>query len=228
MNEKIKFVIVNSKPQEKKIRFEGKILMYNLGYDKDDKPKISYMAPLSLIEKEKIIKNVIYNYIIKGIAVKASNPRGKIKDFIFAFSPDLMKLYLKKPKAGVIPPKAKYTLETPLVNDVIRNYEIINFKKSGLFNKPPEKQICFAILQSLLEGQKAPKKLSIICSSPVEAYQLSGCIEIVIDYIKTKCNKQNICKIENMEEFFMSLMLNQPREKPNQRKRTVLIRGKFK
>ena len=227
IQEKIKFVVVNSKPEEKKIKFEGKILMYNLNYDKKDKPKISYMPPLSLIEKEKMIKRVIYNFIVKGIAVKASNPRGKIKDFILAFSPDLMKIYLKKPKAGVIPPKTKYTLETPLVSEVIRNYEIINFKKGGLFNKPPEKQICFAILQSLLEGQKAPKKLSIICSSPIEAYQISGCVEIVIDYIKTKCNKQNICKIENMEEFFMSLMLNQPREKPGERKRTLLIRGKF-
>ena len=138
-----------------------------------------------------------------------------------------MKIYLKKPKNSIIPPKTKYTIETPLVNEIIKEYEIINFKKSGLFNKPPEKQLCFAIIQNLLEGQKVPKKLVIICSHPLEAYQVKGCVEIIVDYVKTKCDKQNICKIENMKDFFMSLMLNQPREKPNDRKKTVMIRAKF-
>ena len=104
---------------------------------------------------------------------------------------------------------------------------MINFKKSGLFNKPPEKQLCFAIVQSLLEGQKVPKKLSIICSHSLEAYQVSGCVEIIVDYIRTKCGKQNICKIDDMQDFFMSLMQNQPRDKTNNRKKTIMIRGKF-
>ena len=224
---KVKYVIDNSKPEEKKIKFEGKILIYNINYDKDKIPTISYMPPLSLIEKEKMIKNVIYNFMVKGIQIKAPNPRGKIKDFILAFSPDLMKIYLKKPKNGVIPPKTKYTIETPLISEVIKNYEITNFKKNVLFNKPPEKQLCFAIVQSLLEGQKVQKKLSIICSHSLEAYQVSGCVEIIVDYIKTKCGKQNICKIDDMQDFFMSLMLNQPKERNSDRKKTIIIRGKF-
>ena len=227
IQDKIQLIINNSKAEDKKIKFEGKILIYNLNYDKKNKPNITYMAPLDLIEKEKMIKTVIYNFMVKGISIKAPNPRGKIKEFILAFSPDLMKIYLKKPKNSIIPPKTKYTIETPLVNEIIKEYEIINFKKSGLFNKPPEKQLCFAIIQNLLEGQKVPKKLVIICSHPLEAYQVKGCVEIIVDYVKTKCDKQNICKIENMKDFFMSLMLNQPREKPNDRKKTVMIRAKF-
>ena len=227
IQDKVKYVIDNSKPEEKKIKFEGKILIYNINYDKDKIPTISYMPPLSLIEKEKMIKNVIYNFMVKGIQIKAPNPRGKIKDFVLAFSPDLMKIYLKKPKNGVIPPKTKYTIETPLISEVIKNYEITNFKKNVLFNKPPEKQLCFAIVQSLLEGQKVQKKLSIICSHSLEAYQVSGCVEIIVDYIKTKCGKQNICKIDDMQDFFMSLMLNQPKERNSDRKKTIIIRGKF-
>jgi hypothetical protein len=227
MQDKIQIVLDKSKPEEKKIKFEGKILIYNINYDKNKKPKISYIPPMSLIEKEKMIKNVIYNFMVKGIQIKALNPRGKIKDFIFAFSPDLMKMYLKKPKNGVIPPKSKYTIETPLVTEVIKEYEIINFKKSGLFNKPPEKQLCFAILQKLLKGEKTAKKLSIICSHSLEAYQVAGCVEIIVDYIKTKCEKQTICKIDDMQQFLMSLMLNQPRERPSDRKKTIMIRGKF-
>ena len=227
IQDKIQIVLDKSKPEEKKIKFEGKILIYNINYDKNKKPKISYIPPMNLIEKEKMIKNVIYNFMVKGIQIKALNPRGKIKDFIFAFSPDLMKMYLKKLKNGVIPPKSKYTIETPLVTEVIKEYEIINFKKSGLFNKPPEKQLCFAILQKLLKGEKTPKKLSIICSHSLEAYQVSGCVEIIVDYIKTKCEKQTICKIDNMQDFLMSLMLNQPRERPSDRKKTIMIRGKL-
>ena len=228
MQEKVQMVIDNSKPEEKKIKLEGKILIYNINYDKNNKPKSTYSPPLNLIEKEKMIKNFIYNFMVKGISVKASNPKGKIKDFILAFSPDLMKIYLKKPKTDIIPPKAKYTLETPLINEIIRNYEIINFKKSGLHTKPPEKQLCFAILQNLLEGQKAPKKLIIICSNPIECYQISGCVEIIVDYIKTKCEKQHVCKIDDMQSLFLSIMQNQPQETPSKRKRTILLRGKFK
>ena len=228
IQEKIQMVIDNSRPEDKKIKYEGKILIYNINYDRNNMPKSAYSPPLNLIEKEKMIKNVIYNFMVKGIQVKASNPRGKIKDFILAFSPDLMKIYLKKPKLEVIPPKAKYTLETPLVSEVIRNYEIINFKKSGLHNKPPEREVCFAIVQNLLEGQKIPKKLIIICSNTIECFQLSGCSEIIIDYIKTKCEKQYTCKIEDLQSFFTSLMLNQPKENPSHRKRTILMRGKFK
>ena len=227
MEEKVQYVCDKSDPEEKKIKFEGKILIYNINYDKNHRPKTSYMAPLSLIEKEKMIKSIIYSFMTKGISIKGANPRGKIKDFILAFSPDLMKIYLKKPKNGVIPPKAKYTIETPLVSEVIKNYEILNFKKSGLFNRPPEKALCFAIIQNLLQGQKVPKKIIVVCANTLEVYQVCGCVEIIVDYIKTKCDKQNICQIEDMKEFFISLMMNQPKERTNTRKKTLMIRGKI-
>ena len=164
--------------------------------------------------------------MVKGINIKAANPRGKIKEFVLAFSPDLMKLYLKKPKREIIPPKAKYTIETPLVNEILKDYEMTNFKKSGLFNKPPEKQLCFAIEQTLLKGQKSPKKLVIICSHPMEAYQIWGCVEIIVDYVKTKCHKPNTCKVDDMNGFFLQLMINQPKERTaDYRKRTVMLRG---
>jgi len=227
MEEKVQYVCDKTDPEEKKIKFEGKILIYNINYDKHHRPKTSYMAPLSLIEKEKMIKSIIYSFMTKGISIKGANPRGKIKDFILAFSPDLMKIYLKKPKNGVIPPKAKYTIETPLVSEVIKNYEINNFKKSGLFNRPPEKALCFAIIQNLLQGQKVPKKIIVVCANTLEVYQVCGCVEIIVDYIKTKCDKQNICQIEDMKEFFISLMMNQPKERTNTRKKTLMIRGRI-
>ena len=83
-------------------------------------------------------------------------------------------------------------------------------------------------MQSLQEGQKNPKKLIIICSNPIECYQISGCSEIIIDYIKTKCEKQYACKIDDMKNFFMSLMIDQPKEAPSNRKKTILMRSKFK
>ena len=226
IKEKIQNVLDKTKPEDKKIRLEGKTLLYNLNYEKTKRPKTSFLPPLGLIEKEKIIKQVIYNFMVKGINIKAANPRGKIKEFVLAFSPDLMKLYLKKPKREIIPPKAKYTIETPLVNEILKDYEMTNFKKSGLFNKPPEKQLCFAIEQTLLKGQKSPKKLVIICSHPMEAYQIWGCVEIIVDYVKTKCHKPNTCKVDDMNGFFLQLMINQPKERTaDYRKRTVMLRG---
>ena len=84
IKEKIQNIVDKSKPEDKKIRFEGKTLLYNIDYE-NKKPKSKYLAPLGLIEKEKVIKNIIYHSIVKGINIKASNPRGKIKEFILAF-----------------------------------------------------------------------------------------------------------------------------------------------
>ena len=60
----------------------------------------------------------------------------------------------------------------------------------------------------------------------MEAYQTWGCVEIIVDYVKTKLGKHNVCKIEDMNDFFMQVMVNQPREKPAEyRKRTLMLRG---
>jgi len=44
MQEKVQMVIDNSKPEEKKIKLEGKILIYNINYDKNNKPKSTYIS----------------------------------------------------------------------------------------------------------------------------------------------------------------------------------------
>jgi hypothetical protein len=171
IKDKIQNILDKSDDKNKRMKMEGKILIYNISYIKKEKSKENTkdkLPFLEYIEKEKIIKNNIYNNITKGIQIRAPNPKGKIKEFNLCFSPDLMKIYLKKPKSGNIPPKPKYTIETPLVKDVIQNYEITNFKKGGLINKIPEKHLCFAIEQELIEGQKSPKTLIIICNNNTE------------------------------------------------------------
>ena len=156
----------------------------------------------------------------KGIPVKSINPKGKIKDFIFCFSPDLFKIYLKKQKCGTIPPKAKYTIETPLVKDVIYKYQITN-KKGGLSNKPPEKQ--FAIEQELIEGQKEPKLLVIMCNNNIEAKSIWGCVEIIVDYVKKKCGKEYQFKIEDYKKFFEIIQFDEMVIKNFDRKRSSVI-----
>ena len=148
-----------------------------------------------------------------------------MKEFNFCFSPDLMKIYLKKLKCGIFPPKSKYTIETPLIKDVIRDYQITNFKKSGLFNKAPEKQLCFAVEQELIEGQKAPKVLVIICNNNIEAEVIWGCVEIIVDYIKKKCGKDYKFKIEDYKKFFEDIQFNQLSSKNFDRKKSVVIRN---
>ena len=164
----------------------------------------------------------------RGIPIKAQNPKGKIKEFILCFSPDLMKIYLKKPKIGNIPPKAKYTLETPLIKNVEKNYTITNFKKGGVINKPPDKQLCLAIEQELIQGQKAPKTLAIVCFNNDEANLIWGCVELIVDYIKNKCGKSYKCKIDDFKAFFKDIMWEQLNSKNFDVKKTVFLKSKMK
>ena len=229
-DEILKTLINKLKPEEKKIKFEAKILIFNITFNKTGKKfkaRKSCVAPVGVIEKEKIIKSIISNYMIRGLGVKGVNPKGKVKDFILSFSPDLMKIYLKKPKMGVVPPKAKYTIETPLISEVVKNYQITNFRKSLLSNKLPEKHLCFAIVQGAEEKEKASKKLIIICNNDMEAYLASGCVEILTDFVKVKCDKKTICKIDDTQKFCLSLMANQPKENVRRRVTTVVRRGKI-
>ena len=225
IKEKLEQVLDKLEDKDKKIKFEGKILVHNINYIKkekkeEDKDKSNKLPYIDYIEKEKIIKNKLYNVITRGIPVKSINPKGKIKDFIFCFSPDLFKIYLKKQKCGTIPPKAKYTIETPLVKDVIYKYQITN-KKGGLSNKPPEKQ--FAIEQELIEGQKEPKLLVIMCNNNIEAKSIWGCVEIIVDYVKKKCGKEYKFKIEDYKKFFEIIQFDEMVIKNFDRKRSSVI-----
>ena len=211
--------------KNKKIIMEGKILIYNINFINKEKTEenndnIKKPTYLEYIEKEKIIKNEIYNVITKGILVKSPNPKGKIKEFNLAFAPDLMKIYLKKPKSSNIPPKSKYTIETPLIKDVIPQYLIPNFKKG----KPPDKQLCFAIEQELIEGQKEPKILVIICSNHSEENKLWGYVEIIVDYIKRECGKEYKFKIDNYKKFFDDIKI----ERKLTERKALTFRGSLK
>ena len=230
IKDKIQNILDKSDDKNKRMKMEGKILIYNISYIKKEKSKenIKDKLPfLEYIEKEKIIKNNIYNNITKGIQIRAPNPKGKIKEFNLCFSPDLMKIYLIKPKSGNIPPKPKYTIETPLVKDVIQNYEITNFKKGGLINKIPEKHLCFAIEQELIEGQKSPKTLIIICNNNTETNLIWGSVEIIVDYIKRRCGKEYKLKIDDYKQFFDEIEFEQS-NKNYDRKKSVFLINKIK
>ena len=230
IKDKIQNILDKSNDKNKRMKMEGKILIYNISYIKKEKSKENTkdkLPFLEYIEKEKIIKNNIYNNITKGIQIRAPNPKGKIKEFNLCFSPDLMKIYLKKPKSGNIPPKPKYTIETPLVKDVIQNYEITNFKKGGLINKIPEKHLCFAIEQELIEGQKSPKTLIIICNNNTETNLIWGSVEIIVDYIKRRCGKEYKLKIDDYKQFFDEIEFEQS-NKNYDRKKSVFLINKIK
>ena len=230
IKDKIQNILDKSDDKNKRMKMEGKILIYNISYIKKEKCKENTkdkLPFLDYIEKEKIIKNNIYNNITKGIQIRAPNPKGKIKEFNLCFSPDLMKIYLKKPKSGNIPPKPKYTIETPLVKDVIQNYEITNFKKGGLINKIPEKHLCFAIEQELIEGQKSPKTLIIICNNNTETNLIWGSVEIIVDYIKRRCGKEYKLKIDDYKQFFDEIEFEQS-NKNYDRKKSVFLINKIK
>ena len=230
IKDKIQNILDKSDDKNKRMKMEGKILIYNISYIKKEKSKENTkdkLPFLEYIEKEKIIKNNIYNNITKGIQIRAPNPKGKIKEFNLCFSPDLMKIYLKKPKSGNIPPKPKYTIETPLVKDVIQNYEITNFKKGGLINKIPEKHLCFAIEQELIEGQKSPKTLIIICNNNTETNLIWGSVEIIVDYIKRRFGKEYKLKIDDYKQFFDEIEFEQS-NKNYDRKKSVFLINKIK
>ena len=229
--EKIQNILDNTDDKFKKLKMEGKIIIYNLNYIKKEKAQENKNKKLlfkDYIDKENMLKNNIHSFMTRGIPIKAQNPKGKIKEFILCFSPDLMKIYLKKPKIGNIPPKAKYTLETPLIKNVVQNYTIKNFKKSGVINKAPDKQLCFAIEQELIKGQKTPKTLAIVCFNNDEANLIWGCVELIVDYIKNKCWKSYSCKIKDFKEFFKDIMWEQLNSKNFDIKKTVFLKSKMK
>ena len=229
--DKIQNIIDKTDDKFKKLKMEGKIIIYNLNYIKKEKAQENKNKKLlfqDYIDKENLIKNNIHTFMARGIPIKAQNPKGKIKEFILCFSPDLMKIYLKKPKIGNIPPKAKYTLETPLIKNVEKNYTITNFKKGGVINKPPDKQLCLAIEQELIQGQKAPKTLAIVCFNNDEANLIWGCVELIVDYIKNKCGKSYKCKIDDFKAFFKDIMWEQLNSKNFDVKKTVFLKSKMK
>ena len=194
------------KPEDKIIKFEGKIAITNINFEKGAPSVKSYVAPnYQEIKTTTVVKRTLYNFVTKEIPVKALNPKGKIKEFNLKFSPDLMKIYLCKPKTVLIPPKAKYTLESPLCN-IVKGHGTEQFNKlSGVFSKPPDKNLCFSIIQEKTEGEKNAKSLNIICNSEKECDKIYGCFEVGIYYTKSKCGKAEKGKLCERNRFLYSL-----------------------
>ena len=206
IEDKIKIAMDKCKPEDKIIKFEGKIAITNINFEKGAPSQKSYVAPnYQEIKTTAITKRPLYYYITNDIPVKALNPKGKTKEFILKFSPDLMKIYLYKPKVVLIPPKAKYTLESPLCS-VVKGHGTEEFNKlSGLFSKPPDKNLCFSIIQQKMDGDKTAKSLNIICNSDKECDKIFGSFEVGIYYAKAKCGKAERGKLCERNRFLYSL-----------------------
>ena len=191
IEEKIKIAMDKCKPEDKIIKFEGKIAIKNIAYDKNKVDKKPFVPPnYQEIKSAKLIKGPLYDYLTKGIAIKGlNNPKAKVKDFILSFSPDLMKIYFHKPKTPLAPPKAKYSVETPLCK-IVKGHNTDLFKKSGgVFGKAPNKALCFSIIMDKMEGEKKEKSLNVICSNEKELEKIFAAFEIGIYFAKIKCGK---------------------------------------
>ena len=194
------------KPEDKIIKFEAKIAIINIHYERGQPVTKPYVAPnYQEIKSLYAFKRNVYQFITQDISVKALNPKGKAKEFMLKFSPDLMKVYLCKPKLALIPPKAKYTLETP-ISRIVKGHgtELFN-KSSGLFSKAPDRSLCFSIIQDKMEGEKTPKSLNIICDNTKEADKVFGCFEVGIYYAKALCGKEQKGKLCERNRFLYSL-----------------------
>ena len=206
IEEKIKIAMDKCKPEDKIIKFEGKIAIKNITYEKlKEEKKISNPPNYQEIKSAKLIKGPLYDYITKGITIKGLNPKAKIKEFILSFSPDLMKIYFHKPKTPLVPPKAKYSIETPLCN-IVKGHGTDLFKKSGgVFGKPPNKALCFSIVMEKMEGEKKEKSLNVICSNEKECDKIFAAFEIGIYYAKIKCGKAERGTLNEQNSYLASI-----------------------
>ena len=204
---KIKIAMEKCKPEDKIIKFEGKIAINNITYVKEEQEMKPFNPPnFQEIKSAKLLKGSLYDYITGGILVKGLNPKGKTKDFVLSFSPDLLKIYFHKPKVPLMPPKIKYTLETPL-SKVVKGHGTEVFKKAGgMFTKPPDKNLCFSILMDYQEGEKKKKKsLNIICLNEKECDKLAGAFEVGIYFAKIKCGKAERGTLSENNSYLASM-----------------------
>ena len=205
IEDKIKIAMEKCKPEDKIIKFEGKIAINNITYKKEETKETLNPSIFEEIESIKKAKGPLHDFITKGILVKGLNPKGKIKEFILSFSPDLMKIYFHKPKVPLIPPKAKYTLETPL-SQVVKGYGTDLFKKTGgVFSKPPDKSLCFSVIQEKLDEEMKEKSLNIICTNEKECNKIFSAFEIGIRIAKSKCGKVNRENLYERNSYLESL-----------------------
>ena len=206
IEEKIKIAMEKCKPEDKIIKFEGKILINNITYVKSTEAAKPFHPPnYQEIKSARLLKGSLYDYITGGITIKGINPKGKTKEFVLSFSPDLLKIYFHKPKTPLIPPKAKYTVETPISN-IVKGHGTDLFKKlGGVFSKPPDKALCFSIIQQKLEGEKKEKSLNIICGSEKDCEKIFGAFEVGIYFAKIKCGKAERGSLNENNSYLASI-----------------------
>ena len=206
IEEKIKIATEKCKPEDKIIKFEGKIAINNIAYEKPPVSDTPFEIPNNKeIKTIKSINGSLYNYITNGITIKGLNPKGKIKEFVLSFSPDLMKIYFHKPKVPLIPPKAKYTLETALSN-IVKGHGTDLFKKAGgILKKPPDKALCFSVIQDKLEEEKKEKSLNVVCANEKECEKIFAAFEIGIYFAKIKCGKAERGSLNENNSYLASM-----------------------
>jgi hypothetical protein len=207
IEEKIKIAMDKCKPEDKIIKFEGKIAIKNISYDKNKVEQKKYIPPnYQEIKSAKLIKGPLYDYLTKGITVKGlNNPKAKVKEFVLSFSPDLMKISFHKPKTPLAPPKSKYTLETPLCK-IVKGRSTDLFKKAGgIFGKSQNKAFCFSIIMEKMEGEKKEKTLNVICTNEKDLDKIFGAFEIGIYFAKVKCGKAERGALNEQNSYLASI-----------------------
>ena len=207
IEEKIKIAMDNCKPEDKIIKFEGKIAIKNIAYDKNEIEKKPFVPPnYQEIKSAKLIKGPLYDYLTKGITVKGlNNPKAKVKEFVLSFSPDLMKISFHKPKTPLAPPKSKYTLETPLCK-IVKGRSTDLFKKAGgIFGKSQNKAFCFSIIMEKMDGEKKEKTLNVICTNEKDLDKIFGAFEIGIYFAKVKCGKAERGALNEQNSYLASI-----------------------
>ena len=211
VEDKIKVAMEKCKPEDRIIKFEGKITITNINFEPGQNKKPYSEPNYDEIHCIELTKRAVYNSVTNGFSVKAIDPKSKIKDFNLCFAPDLMKVYLKKPKLVLIPPKAKYTLEVPSTV-LVRGHGTDAFKKTGgVLKKAPDQKLCFSLIMKNADGSDA-KSLNVICANEKDCEKISECVEVALYYAKTRCGKAESGNLFPHLKFLSSLEDEKPKK----------------
>ena len=203
--ETIKQTMNNSKPEDKIIKFEGKIVIADINYEKGKRSDKNYIPPNDQeLTRDKIVKYILKDLLTKGIKVGVVNPKGKVKDKIMKFSLDLMKVQCNKPLNSDnynIPPKAKYTLEVPMISKIVKGHGTDVFaKKKGLFSKPPNPELCMSLIGS--NEKDGTKSINLVLNKEQECDKLLTYCQLVTDYVKRNVGIKSDFKFDDINWIF--------------------------
>ena len=196
----IKETMEKSKPEDKIIKFEGKIVIADINYIKGTKSDKNYIPPSHTdLLREKVVKTLIKDIVTKGVKVGVVNLKGKVKEKIMRFSLDLMKVQCRNETKDNyhIPAKIKYTLETPMITKVTKGHATDVFtKKKGIFSKPPNPELCMSLIGT--PENDGTKSLNFVLNKPEEVTKLCTYCELIIDYVKRNVGKESNFKFDDL------------------------------